>query len=173
MRSCPNCGLEEDFGMAKFCHNCGNRLNQDYQSQKSSTDKDISLTSSKAIFQDVMEYETNDKSLPLFKENNSIYDLGVQLEEVVEQILMKRNFSTQRRLKLKGRSGSLSEIDVLASKKNLKIAVECKNYDRETVVGIKEIRDFHSKINDIQHYGESLFVTYGKFSSESISYAEK
>jgi restriction endonuclease Mrr len=48
-----------------------------------------------------------------------------------------------------------------------------KNYDKETVVGIKEIRDSHSKLNDIQHYGESLFVTYSKFSSESISYADK
>jgi hypothetical protein len=36
------------------------------------------------------------------------------LEEVVEQILKKRSYSTQRRLKLKGRSGSLSEIDVIA-----------------------------------------------------------
>lgn len=34
-----------------------------------------------------------------------------------------------------------------------------KNYDKETIVGIKEIRDFHSKLNDIQHYGGSLFVT--------------
>jgi hypothetical protein len=173
MISCPNCGLENDFGISKFCHNCGNRLNQEHLIRKSSVDKETSLTSSKAIFQEILENETNDNSVPLLKEADSIYDLGIQLEEVVEQILKKRNFSTQRRLKLKGRSGSLSEIDVLASKKNLKIAVECKNYDRETVVGIKEIRDFHSKLNDIQHYGESLFVTYGKFSSESVSYADK
>lgn len=173
MRSCPNCGLESDFGLSKFCHNCGNRLNQECQSQKGSVNADASLTSSKAIIQEILENGTDDNSIPLIKESNSIYDLGIRLEEVVEQILKKRYFSTQRRVKLKGRSSSLSEIDVLASKKNLKIAVECKNYDRETVVGIKEIRDFHSKLNDIQHYGESLFVTYGKFSSESISYAEK
>ncbi len=169
--SCPNCGLEGDFGIARFCYNCGNRLNQDYHSQKD-TDENTSLTSSKAIFQEILTSEPID-NVSLIKDTNSIYNLGIQLEEVVEQILKKRDFSTQRRLKLKGRSGSLSEIDVLASKKNLKIAVECKNYDKETVVGIKEIRDFHSKLNDIQHYGESLFVTYGKFSSESVSYADK
>ena len=167
-----NCGVEGDFQKAKFCHNCGNRLDQDYQAQKIA-DADTSLTSSKAIFQEILSHETYSNNVLLPKDTSSIYNLGVQLEEVVEQILKKRDFSTQRRLKLKGRSGSLSEIDVLASKKNLKIAVECKNYDKETVVGIKEIRDFHSKLNDIQHYGESLFVTYGKFSSESISYADK
>lgn len=99
--------------------------------------------------------------------------MGVNLEEVVEQILKKRGFSTKRRLKLRGRSNSLSEIDILAAKKNLDIAVECKNYDSQAVVGIKEIRDFHSKLADIQHYGESLFVTYGRFSSDSITYADK
>jgi hypothetical protein len=164
--------LEADFGIALFCYNCGNRLKQDYHSQKDS-DENTSLTSSKAILQDILPSEPYNNNVPLIKDTNSIYDLGIQLEAVVEQILKKRDFSTQRRLKLKGRSGSLSEIDVLASKKNLKIAVECKNYDKETVVGIKEVRDFHSKLNDIQHYGESLFVTYGKFSSESVTYAEK
>lgn len=173
MLYCHNCGLEGEFGAAKFCHNCGNRLNQVPLSQKNHTDPNSSLTSSNAIFQDILEYQSSKNNIPYIKETNSIYDLGVQLEEVVEQILKKRDFSTQRRLRLQGRSGSLSEIDILASKKNLKIAVECKNYDKETVVGIKEIRDFHSKLNDIQHYGESLFVTYGKFSSESIAYADK
>ena len=96
-----------------------------------------------------------------------------KIEEVVEQILNKRGFSTKRRLKIRGRSNSLSEIDTLATKKNLDIAVECNNYDSQTVVGIKEIRDFHSKLTDIQHYGESLFVTYDKFSSDSIIYADK
>ncbi len=134
MLSCPNCGLEADFGVAKFCYNCGNRLDQNYQSQKN-TNENTSLTSSKAIFQEILTYESNN-DLPLIKDTNSIYDLGLQLEEVVEQILKKRDFSTQRRLKLKGRSGSLSEIDVLALINNLKIAVECKNYDKETVVGI-------------------------------------
>jgi hypothetical protein len=72
MRACPQCGAEGDFGLAKFCHNCGNRLDQDYQSQKRSADKatSSSLTSSNAIFEEITDYETNDNNIPLIKESN-------------------------------------------------------------------------------------------------------
>jgi hypothetical protein len=179
MKVCPDCGYKIDFGSAKFCHNCGNQLKEINTStvRQIESEKTSKLTSSTSLFQHIMnEQKTNIVDEYEVEENedvSSIYDLGVNLEEVVEQILKKRGFSTKRRLKIRGRSNSLSEIDILASKKNLDIAVECKNYDSQTVVGIKEIRDFHSKLTDIQHYGESLFVTYGKFSSDSITYADK
>jgi hypothetical protein len=179
MKVCPDCGYKIDSGSAKFCHNCGNQLKEINTStvRQIESEKTSKLTSSKSLFQHIVNEQKNDiADEDEFEENEgvrSIYDLGVNLEEVVEQILKKRGFSTKRRLKLKGRSNSLSEIDILATKKNLDIAVECKNYDSHTVVGIKEIRDFHSKLTDIQHYGESLFVTYGKFSSDSITYAGK
>ncbi|MDR4491609.1 MAG: restriction endonuclease [Candidatus Nitrosocosmicus sp.] len=178
MKICPNCGYKIDFGSAKFCHNCGNHLKEINTSEvRQIDDEKISkLSSSNALFQHIVN-QNNDTYLEDKQEENedvsSIYDLGVNLEEVVEQILKKRGFYTKRRLKIRGRSNSLSEIDILASKRNLDIVVECKNYDRETVVGIKEVRDFHSKLTDIQHYGASLFVTYGKFSSDSMTYADK
>lgn len=179
MKVCPDCGYKIDFGSAKFCHNCGNDLKEINTStvRQINSEKTSKLTSSNALFQHIVNEQKNnitEEEEVVEKEDvSSIYDLGVNLEEVVEQILKKRGFSTKRRLKLRGRSNSLSEIDILATKKNLDIAVECKNYDSQTVVGIKEIRDFHSKLTDIQHYGESLFVTYGKFSSDSITYADK
>jgi hypothetical protein len=75
--------LEADFGIALFCYYCGNRLNQDYQSQKE-TDENTSLTSRKAIFQDILPSEPYNNNVPLIKDTNSIYNLGIQLEEVVE-----------------------------------------------------------------------------------------
>ena len=38
---------------------------------------------------------------------------------------------------------------------------------------IKEIRDFHSKIRDLGHDCDNLFVTYGRFSSDIVSFANK
>ena len=42
-------------------------------------------------------------------EQPDIYSLGVKLEQMVEQILKTRGFSTERRLKLKGESGATHE----------------------------------------------------------------
>ena len=38
---------------------------------------------------------------------------------------------------------------------------------------IKEIRDFHSKIRDLGHDCDNLFVTYRRFSYDTVSYANK
>jgi uncharacterized membrane protein YvbJ len=152
MKVCPDCGYKIEFGSAKFCHNCGNHLTEISTSADNlSHEKTSTLTSSNTLFQHIVNEKINNIAEEDENEEvSSIYDLGVNLEEVVEQILKKRGFSTKKRLKLRGRSNSLSEIDILANKKNLDIAVECKNYDSQTVVGIKEIRDFHSKLTDIQ-----------------------
>lgn len=53
------------------------------------------------------------------------------------------------------------------------MVVECKNYEKDKVVGIKEIRDFHSKIRDLGHDCDNLFVTYRRFSYDTVSYANK
>ena len=50
------------------------------------------------------------------QENTStttIYNLGVKLEEIVEKILKKKDSFTQRRLKLREKSGALHEIDII------------------------------------------------------------
>jgi hypothetical protein len=60
---------------------------------------------------------------------------------MVEQILKNKGFSTERRMKLRGQSGTLHEIDVLAKRENDVLAVECKNYGEARLVSIKEVRD--------------------------------
>ena len=94
------------------------------------------------IFQDIMTEKEGLSKIETGQENTSatsttIYNLGVKLEELVEKILKKKDYSTQRRLKLKGKSGALHEIDVFGKRKNKSLAVECKNYEQNSVVGMK------------------------------------
>ncbi len=76
------------------------------------------------------------------------------------------------RQKLEGNSGALHEIDVLAKRQNKVLAVECKNYNESRLVGIKEIRDFQSKMQDLPYITDSMFVTNTRFSSEADTYAK-
>ena len=55
---------------------------------------------------------------------------------------------------------------------NKVVAVECKNYSEARTVGIKEIRDFQSKLQDLPDVKEGMFVTNTVFSSEAQTYAE-
>jgi Holliday junction resolvase len=98
--------------------------------------------------------------------------LGIKFEETVELILKKRGYTTEMRQKLEGNSGALNEIDVLAKRQNKVLAVECKNYKESRLVGIKEIRDFESKILDLPYITDAMFVTNTRFSSEAETYAK-
>jgi hypothetical protein len=53
------------------------------------------------------------------------------------------------------------------------MVVECKNYDRNTVVKIREPKVFLSKTKDFHHDDGPFFVTFGKFSADSMTYANK
>jgi hypothetical protein len=77
---------------------------------------------------------------------------------MVEQILKTKGFSTERRLKLTGESGATHEIDVLAKRETDVLAVECKNYCEARTVGIKEPRDFQSKIQDLPQINHAMFI---------------
>jgi restriction endonuclease len=52
------------------------------------------------------------------------------------------------------------------------LAVECKNYKESRLVGIKEIRDFESKIQDLPYITDAMFVTNTRFSSGVETYAK-
>ena len=66
---------------------------------------------------------------------------------------------------MRGKSGTLHEIDVLAKRENDVFAVECKNYGEARMVGIKEVRDFQSKLQDLSEINHAMFVTNIKFAS--------
>ena len=67
-------------------------------------------------------------------------------------------------------SGQLNEIDIMATRNRVKIAVECKNYAESSKVGIKEIRDFSAKMDDLD-IKKGLFVTSSDFSRDAIGWA--
>jgi Holliday junction resolvase len=150
VKFCPECGWQLPLGSAKFCPNCGKSL-------WDSTE--LSNTFEEQKEEAVQTGQT------------AIYSLGVKLEQMVEQIIKNKGFSTERRIKLRGDSGTLHEIDVLAKRENDVLAVECKNYGETRLVGIKELRDFQSKLQDLPHINHAMFVTNIKFTSGVEEYA--
>src|SRR6266516_5777072 len=106
MKFCSECGSELPIVLTRFCPNCGANLSHS-----------------------ISDFERREIEQP------DIYSLGVKLEQMVEQILKTRGFSTERRLKLKGESGATHEIDILAKREIDVLAVECKNYGEARSVG--------------------------------------
>jgi Holliday junction resolvase len=150
VKFCPECGSQLPLGPAKFCSNCGKSL---WDAKESSN-----------TFEEQKEASLSGQT--------GIYTLGVKLEQMVEEILKNKGFSTERRIKLRGESGATHEIDVLAKRENDVLAVECKNYGETRLVGIKELRDFQSKIRDLPQINHALFVTNINFTSGVEEYAK-
>jgi hypothetical protein len=57
-------------------------------------------------------------------------------------------------------------------RQNKVLAVECKNYNDARIIGIKEIRDFQSKLQDLPDISNGMFVSNTSFSSEAETYAK-
>ncbi|MDA7941872.1 MAG: restriction endonuclease [Nitrosopumilus sp.] len=90
-------------------------------------------------------------------------ELGDILEDGIEDILKKMGYSTRTRVKRKGESGSVGEIDIMAEKGDRMMAVECKNYDKSAKIGVEDMRNFASKLKDLG-IDKGLFVTTSSFS---------
>jgi predicted RecB family endonuclease len=149
LKSCPECGSDLPVGTANFCPTCGKKLwEKESDSLKSFANENQSQRSDRPI-----------------------YAQGVKLEDMVEEILRNKGFSTLKREKLQGKSTAIHEIDVLAKKDNKTLGVECKNYGETRTIGIKEIRDFHSKLKDLPDINHALFVTNVAFTTSVEEYA--
>ncbi|MBV9175938.1 MAG: restriction endonuclease [Nitrososphaeraceae archaeon] len=176
MKFCPEFGSQLPIGTAKFCPNCGKSLwvttSETNDSDSGSTDNVIQSKEITASFQDSFKEIPKGEEIRGEFQEETTYSLGIKLEETVELILKKRGYTTEMRLKLEGNSGALNEIDVLVKRQNKVRAVECKNYKESRLVGIKEIRDFESKILDLPYITDAMFVTNTRFSSEAETYAK-
>lgn len=78
--------------------------------------------------------------------------------------------------KLIGKSGVLSQIDVIAEdrgKNKRRILVECKDFDNRSKkkVGIGVVRHFLSVINDIKPRPDALIISCNNFSPDAIQFA--
>jgi len=148
---CPNCGVKLVISDVKFCSECGYALQ-------------VSI---------ILEEATIEEKVPREEEEElttSIYELGNRLEEVVEKIFQSRGFETERRRRLEGKSGTKSEIDIIAKKSGKTIAVECKNYSDP--VSIDKVRDFSQKLQDLDLRWNGIFVSFSGFTSEASQFAQ-
>jgi hypothetical protein len=143
---CPKCGEKLRSPSPNFCPNCGEALD---------------LTSIQEKTSPKMGTDTK----------TSIYELGTKLEECVEIIFSKgMGFQTERRKRIKGKTGVLHEIDVVAQKENTFWAVECKNL--KSKVGKELIQKFHSTLQDLGPKWNGVFISYKGFTQPAEEFAE-
>jgi len=143
-KSCPECGNVLPSS-AKFCPECGHKLTR------------------------FLKYKAEKKDAVHTRELN-ISELGEKLEEAVEMIFQARGFKTFRRRRLKGKSGTINEIDVLAKKGDKVIAVECKNL--ATAIGQDHVRNFCFKLNEL-NIKKGYFASNSEFTSGARQLAQQ
>jgi hypothetical protein len=147
---CPYCGTRLAVEDAKFCPECGK------------------------VLKPAKAYESTDAEEKLSRGDDEelragIFELGNRLEEVVERIFQARGFRTERRQRLEGKSGTKSEIDVIARKSGKVFAIECKNY--ASPVGIDKVRDFAKKLDDLGSEWNGIFVSFSGFTGGAAQFA--
>jgi hypothetical protein len=173
LKFCHNCGTELRFQQAKFCPECGASLVSNETKGASVLQpalKEVPMSNpthkeesvSHKFFESDLEEQTQAKI--------NVYELGIKLEEVVEKIYQSRGYSTNRRQKIMGESGTQSEIDIVAKKGARVLAIECKNY--ASVVGIEKVRDFSEKLRDIGLSGNGVFVSLNGLSQGAEDFAQ-
>jgi len=103
------------------------------------------------------------------KSKINIFELGEKLEEAVELVFQSQGFDTKRRQRLKGKSGTINEIDVVAKKGKQTVAVECKNLS--TPVGQNLMRDFCFKLGEL-NIKKGYFASNTDFTSGARKIAQ-
>ena len=144
---CPKCGKKLESPSPNFCPNCGKALAPN---------------------------EIQEKAPPKIRTDTKMptYDLGIKLEECVEKILKKSmGYQTERRKRIKGKSGIPHEFDVVARKGDIFLVVECKNW--KSRVGKEKICAFHDKLRDLGSKWNGIFVSYQGFTEPAEEYAEQ
>lgn len=158
VKFCPECG-EDLRGSTKFCPECGIGL---AKLAGGAVQENLDQNSESVVDGDILEEQAEEKTAK---------EIGTNLEDTVEKILSNMGFTTKTRIKLRGASGQLNEIDIMAEKEGKKIAVECKNYAESRKVGIEAMRDFSSKLDDLG-IDKGLFVTTSDFSQDAVGWAK-
>ncbi len=164
MPYCPKCGIEIKYKDAVFCPGCGHSLKVEKEIREAGYP--IENKKIKKILLEPVVKTGQKKRL-------NTHELAIKLEKFTKRILEVQGYTTKHRVHLKGESGARTEIDIVAEKRyhgrDLKIAVECKNY--KDPVPSKDIRIFVDKIRDVG-FSQGLFVTNGTFSTEARKIAE-
>lgn len=95
------------------------------------------------------------------------HERGLALEGMVAKILQTEGFATDNRAQLSDRDGIRHELDIVATKGRLKLAIECKNHAPGRAVGIEEVRNFLYKLTRLS-IPNGLFVAYDRLSMDAM-----
>ena len=122
MGFCGSCG-KQATDTDKFCRNCGAKITE-VTVQVAEEVGDVikeeyreSIHNEQEINQDTQEIEESFVS-------QTMRELGNKLEDMVEKIYQGQGYETKTRQKILGESKTYNEIDVLATRKSIKIAIE-------------------------------------------------
>jgi len=178
MKFCSECGSKLPTETTKFCSNCGTNLSAIGTGNTTATNlpPKQAIESISNLQEPAGQNETTVITATIGEEEiaeekpMSAHKLGINLEDMTEKIHQSMGYTTQRRQRLPDKDGVKHEIDIYATKGNRVRAVECKNYDASRAIGIKELRDFHSKVAALK-IKDALFVTNTVYSSESEKFA--
>lgn len=169
MTFCGSCG-KQATDMDKFCRNCGSKITE-VTVQVAEEVGDVIKEEYRESIHNEQEINHDTQEIEESFVSQTMRELGNKLEDMVERIYQVQGYETKTRQKILGESKTYNEIDVLATRKSIKIAIECKNYSEDRKVGIKEIRDFVAKLEDLNIH-KGLFVTSSYFSEEARNFAE-
>ncbi len=156
---CWNCGAQLQREDAKFCSECGTSL--------------LSTLPPKAAVSDQIPKQPvskNNLPLPDARKTITTKALGNTLEDNVALIFEKMGYDVKVRQRYSTQSGT-AEIDILLIRGGRKRGVECKNYGPSRQIGIKELRDFKGRLEQVGILS-GLFVTNTSFSGEAEQYAD-
>ena len=155
MKFCPECGCKLE-GSPKFCPECGTKFTQ---APDETGVQAPPVESAPSVPRPTPQPAINR------------HELGIRLEEVVESIFKADGYTTQKRQRVQGIvKGYTNEIDIIATRGNEKIAIECKNFS--SPVGISQVRDFAEKILDLGPGWRGIFVGYSDFTEDASQFAE-
>jgi hypothetical protein len=169
LKFCPQCGNKLEINL-KFCHNCGFDLSS-LSSEPTSAQTEDSLNTSVPHCEPKKDFSDNDEEyIESYVPKIDIQTLGKNFENVIEQIYNSEGYITKKRQKVPGKSGYTNEIDIIAIKKNDKIAIECKNY--LSPVGIDKIRDFSEKVRDLGNQWRGVFASFTTFTQDAAEFAK-
>jgi predicted RecB family endonuclease len=166
MKFCPECGAKLE-GSPKFCPECGTKFGE---TKKGGTPPAATPEAASAAPVPPPQPADTSEPLPQPKPAASAYELGIRLEDVVEQIFKADGYETQRRQRLPGVKGYHNEIDIVAIRGKDRVAVECKNFSQP--VGISQVRDFAEKILDLGPGWRGIFIGYNDFTEDANQFAE-
>ncbi len=180
---CPNCGKQVPDG-AKFCPNCGYNVSSILPGNQPQPEAGVKEAPAPAPHEEppINNDDTTPESPEASRDEGAeeieedmkkvnAYALGKKLEDLVGSIFRSKGYDVKSRVRLKGQGGVDNEIDLIVTKGDRSIAIECKNYDHP--VGKEELMYFSKKLEDSVGAPENaLFVTNSDYTSEAIAFGQ-